>query len=247
MDDAEYRKMFEYEDTHWWFRGKRAVLARFLDRLVAAPARGLDVGCGTGANLRLFDRYGIAYGVDVSALALDLSRRRGLANLARASAERLPYRDESFDVVTMLDLLYHRRVGDVAASLAEAGRVCRPGGVLIITDSAFEALRGPHDIAYHGARRFRRDELARAVRSIGFTVLKSSYMNAFLFPPALAIRLAERLWWGSGRPRSSLQPPRRVLNDLLAGIFRLEAAVLPHLNLPFGLSVLVVARKPRAA
>jgi hypothetical protein len=147
----------------------------------------------------------------------------------------------------MLELLYPRRVGDVGASLAEAGRVCRPGGVLIITDSAFEALRGPHDTAYHGARRFRRSELARAVRATGFTVLKSSYMNAFLFPPALAIRLAERLWLGSRQSRSSLRPPRRALNDLLAGIFRLEAAVLPHLNLPFGLSVLVVARKPRVA
>ena len=245
MEDAEYRKMFEYEDGHWWFRGKRAIVGRLLDRFAPARAglRSLDVGCGTGANLRLLARHGEAYGLDDSPLALALCRRRGLRELARGSAASLPYRTGTFDVVTMLDVLYHRRVADVGQTLREAYRVCRPGGVLIITDSAFEALRSPHDVAYHAARRFRRGEVARAVEDGGFRVLKSSYMNALLFPIAVAVRAVERRRFGDRTAHSSLTRPLPVINRGLEAIYGLEARILARASLPFGLSVLVVGRK----
>ena len=248
MEEAEYRKMFEYEDTHWWFRGKRSVVAGVLARWGPArrACRSLDVGCGTGANLELLGRYGEAHGVDVSPLALAFCRRRGLRNLACASAAGLPYRDRSFDVVAILDVLYHRRVSDVCASLREAYRVCRPGGLVVITDAAFEALRGPHDVAYHGARRFRRRELARAVAESGFTVVKCSYLNALLFPLAAAVRLLERGRLGASRPGSSLRRPRPAMNRVLEWVYGLEARLLPHADLPFGLSVLVVGAKAPA-
>jgi hypothetical protein len=123
--------------------------------------------------------------------------------------------------------------------------VCRPRGLVLITDSAYESLRSPHDVAYHTARRFRRGELARAVEESGFEVLKSSYMNSLLFPIALAVRIVERRRVaGAG---SSLTRPVPVLNRGLAAVYRLEAAFLRHANLPFGLSVLVVGRKAAPA
>jgi len=246
MEAAEYEKMFAYEDAHWWFRGKRAVIARVLDRF-GAPARGaqsLDVGCGTGANLVLLEGRGPAYGVDLSPLALERCRRRGLRRLARAAADRLPYRADRFDIVTLLDVLYHRRVEDVRAALTEAYRVCRPGGLLVITDSAFEALRGPHDVAYHTGRRFRRRALAGEVAASGFTVRQSSYMNTLLFPIALAVRLLERRR-GADRTQSDLSQPPALVNGALATIYGLEARLLGYTSLPVGLSVLIVAEKPR--
>ena len=246
MEDVEYCNMFAYEDTHWWFRGKRSVVASMLERFSPAQPgrRALDVGCGTGANLELLARYGEAHGIDVSPLALELCRRRGLRNLACASAARLPYRAGQYDVVAMLDVLYHKRVADVGVSLREAYRVCRPGAILVITDSAFEFLRGPHDVAYHTARRFRRGELAREVERSGFAILKCSYMNTLLFPIALGVRLAERRRFGDGQARSSLRRPPPVVNGMLAAVYGLEAGLLRYTSLPFGLSVLVVARKP---
>jgi len=78
MDEIEYRKMFEVEDTHWWFRGKRAVVGGLIARFAPADGRrrALDVGCGTGANLGLLAGYGDAFGIDLHPLALELSRRR---------------------------------------------------------------------------------------------------------------------------------------------------------------------------
>jgi ubiquinone/menaquinone biosynthesis C-methylase UbiE len=157
MDDVEYRKMSEMEDTAWWFRGKRAVVANMIARFAPGERRlrGLDVGCGTGANLALLGRFGAAH-----------------LSLSRASALALPYPARAFGVVALLDMLYHRRVNDVTRSLTEVARVCRPGGLLVITDSAFEFLKGPHDVAYQPARRFRRHELAQLVAASGFEILR---------------------------------------------------------------------------
>src|SRR5262245_6322344 len=245
MEDAEYHRMFAYEDAHWWFRGKRAVLAAMIVRWAPRrpDVRCLDVGCGTGRNLQLLASYGRAFGTDLSPLALDFTRRRGASDVTRSSATALPYRDDTFDVVTLLDVLYHQQVGDVAGSLREAHRVCRPGGLLLVTDSAFEWLKGPHDVAVHAARRFRREELAATIAESGFTVVKRSYMNALLFPIALAVRFAERRRFGS-TAHSSLDLPSRPVNAALAAIYGLEARLLRHTSLPFGLSVLLAARKP---
>jgi len=244
MELDEYRKMFAYEDGHWWFRGKRTIIAALLARWAPRhrPLSILDVGCGTGANLRLLGRFGEGVGVDLEPLALTCCRRRGLDALVRANAAEMPFRDDHFDVVTLLDVLYHRRVADVARALGEARRVCRAGGLLVVTDSAFPALRSRHDAAVHGARRFRRQELAAAVAQSGFAVLKTSYMNTLLFPVAAAVRLADRLR-GDAEGRSSVALPGGVMNRVLVSIYGLEAWLLPRIDLPFGLSVLVIGRK----
>ncbi len=248
MEEIEYRKMFAYEDDHWWFRGKRAIVAGMIRRFAppAGRARILDVGCGTGANLRALGSFGTTFGTDLHPLALALCRERGVRNVLRATAERLPYAAGSFDVVVLLDVLYHRAVDDVDAALAEAHRVCRPGGCLVITDSALEWLRSPHDVAYHAARRFDRRELAARVTQSGFVVVKRSYMNALLFPLALVSRLVDRVRLGRDGSRSSLGRVHPAANRVLAGIYGLEARLLRHVSFPIGLSVLLVARKSAA-
>jgi len=249
VDEAEYRKMYEFEDSHWWFRGKRAIVKNMIARFAtpARDARVLDVGCGTGANLELLAQFGSAYGVDIHPLALELSRRRGLVRLSRASALALPFADARFDVVTALDVLYHRRVSDLEVTLRELFRVCKPGGLLVVTDSALEELRSSHDVAYHGARRFRRGELSARLEAAGFAIVKASYMNSLLFPIAVVARVADRLRPRAAAPHSSLERVHPAMNRVLTHVYGLESRILRGTDLPFGLSVLLVARKPGGA
>lgn len=248
MEEFEYRAMAAVQDAHWWFRGKRAIVARMIERFAAPRGRrlrSLDIGCGTGANLRLLARYGSACGVELHPLALALCRAHGCTDLARASAVALPLAAASFDIVALLDVLYHRALADVDRSLAEAYRVCRPGGLLVVTDSAFEFLRGPHDVVVHAARRFRRAEMAAFVARAGFEVVKCSYANGFLFPAAAFVRMFVRRRTRATRPTSSdLTLPPRPVNALLTAIYGLEARLLVHVDMGLGLSVLVVARRP---
>ncbi len=244
MEPREYERSFAMEDAHWWFRAKRALVRSLLRRYGAAGARGLDVGCGTGGMLAaLGGGAGTWVGADAEPLALAFSRKRGLGRLVAASAVALPFRAGAFDACLCLDVLYHRGVGSDAAALAECHRVLAAGGLLVVTDSAFAWLRSPHDEAVHGERRYTRRQLVGRVRAAGFTPLFASYTYCLLFPAVATVRLARRLGRRPAAPASDLFPLPRPLGAVLLAIQAVERAWLRLAPLPFGSSVLCVARK----
>lgn len=109
---------------------ERAGLARWRQWLVA-ETRGaaLDVGTGTGRNLRLFPADTRVVGLDPEHAALLRARRRAPhVPLVQARVEALPFRDQAFD--TVISGLVFCSVPDPARGLAEARRVLRPGGAL---------------------------------------------------------------------------------------------------------------------
>src|SRR6185503_6304969 len=79
LDDRIYTELYELEERHWWFRGRRAVIRALIDRAALGPRPDiLDAGCGTGANLVHFGALGRALGVDPSPEAVSRCRQRGL-------------------------------------------------------------------------------------------------------------------------------------------------------------------------
>jgi SAM-dependent methyltransferase len=245
MQPEQYPLMREQEEHHWWYRGNRATVRRLLARWRPAQLRWrLDAGCGTGKNLEALQGLGAPVGVDVEPRALALSRARGFDRLARASVTALPFADRSVDLVTCFEVLYHRAVGDWRAAVGEFHRVLRPGGVLLLREPAFESLRGSHDAVVHGTHRFRRRELRSAVEELGFDVLRCSYQNAVTFLPALLIRTWQRRRRGSAAPPvADFHKGSRVMGAVCAAWLAVEGWLLQFTRLPFGSSVLCVARK----
>ena len=81
-----YKTIYEKEEDHWWFRGRRLIIKELLDRLcLPEGARILDVGCGTGGNLALLGEYGDAQGCDFSEEAIRFCKLRGLEHAFQAS------------------------------------------------------------------------------------------------------------------------------------------------------------------
>lgn len=242
MDPAEYEKMFRVEDTHWWFAGKRRLVRVLLDSLPQQPARKvLDIGCGTGGMFLLLKDYGCVYGVDASDLATGLSARRHIANLGRAALPYLPFAPASFDLISLFDVLYHRQVGNDETALAEAARVLKPGGSIVVTDSALGALRSAHDEVFQGARRYSTGEMGSKLRRAGFTVKRLSYANFFIFPAAAPWRLLRRKVHGTHG--SDVHPTPAWLNALMGGLYRAEASLLRRTDLPIGTSIIALAEK----
>lgn len=242
MDRAMLASMREVETTHWWFVARRELLLSVLQRFVPEGATDLlDIGCGTGANLEAIHRLlpSIkAVGVDADSYCRSACVERGLRVLD-SSATALSVGDSSQDVVCAFDVLEH--LNDEGRALAEIERVLRPGGVLVLTVPAYQWLWGPHDELAHHRRRYTRRSVLKTLEGTSLEPLYATYFNTLLFPLAVAVRLAES---ALRRQTDEQSVPPRVLNATLRTVFRSERKALASMwRLPWGLSVLLVARR----
>lgn len=246
MEPEEYRSIYRLEQSHWWYQGMReiaeSVLSRYLPQ--GRPLDVLDAGCGTGGMMQSLARFGRVYGLDYSPLALDYCRKRAITTAVRASVTHIPFASQRFDLATSFEVLYHAAVRDDVAAMREVLRVLRPGGLFLLRLPAFEFLRGSHDHTVHTRHRYTADEVRRKLRAAGFRVLRVSYANSLLFPAAAGSRLLQRVTGRAEHAGSDVQETSRWLNGVLRAPLRLEARLLPVLDLPVGLSVLALARRP---
>jgi SAM-dependent methyltransferase len=247
MNPREYAALFQVEDQHWWFVGLRREIARELARI--APRGGfrrwLDAGSGTGgllANLELPGRPA-GIGLEIAAEGVRLARKRSGSRLTFGSVERMPFADESFDLVTSIDVLCHRNVEESRA-LSEALRCLAPDGLFVVQVPAFDSLRGEHDAAVWTNRRYRLGQIVRLLEEAGFSVRRRFYRNSILFPAAALRRLRRRGSRPGGEARSDVGPVGLGVDLLFSAVLRAEEGLRAAGGwFPFGLSVFCIAQK----
>jgi SAM-dependent methyltransferase len=253
VEYAEYKIMYEAEDTHWWYRGMRGAMFTLL-RLHPAHRREpaiLDAGCGTGGTLNALRsaEYSRLEGFDLNPIALEFCHKRGLDHVRLGSITDIPYPDDTFDVVISCDVVTDAGTDNEGAALRELYRVLRPGGRLFLNLPAFAFLRSEHDRATDVARRVTRGEIIAKLDEAGFVVKRASYWNMFLFPVVVAVRLLRREAEDEkvDPARSDIVLPPGPLNTILSGLVLLETKLMRYVNLPFGSSVVTLAVKPANA
>jgi SAM-dependent methyltransferase len=252
MEAAVYQEFLELEQTHWWFRGRRAIFVSLLDRYVRRRDDGerllMDLGCGVGGMLRPLAAYGRVIGTDVTLQGLEHCARRRFSRLVACNGPHGCFRDASLDCVTAFDALEH--IEDDRATLREIHRMLKPGGILIASGPAYQFLYAQQDRITHHVRRYTLSGMKGKMREAGFEILKASYINVILFPLILPAVLALKLWQAVRRPDDALAgsnvgiPIPRWAHDALTGIFSSEARLLGLVSAPAGHSLVVVARKP---
>ncbi len=240
MDEVEFELLEQIDETHWWFRGKRALLRALVGR-GPIGRRVLDLGCGTGGALQAWSNEASCFGVDLSPRALSICKRRGLSRLARADLCSVPFAPESFDTIFVLDVIEH--LDDDAAFMERARELCVPGGRIIVAVPAFQLLWSKHDVTYHHKRRYTATQLDKVLRTAGFVPERVTYTNFFVFPVAAVWRiLSYRLGLGRWAPETDFWPVPEWLNALLTAVYRFESLLIERWNLPFGVSVVCIAR-----
>jgi SAM-dependent methyltransferase len=157
----------------------------------------------------------------------------------------LPFGDASFDVATSFEVVYHLGVASDMSALIEIRRVLKPAGLFMLRVPAHDWLRGEHDRLVHTRHRYSRSEVSSKLTEAGFAVERLTWANTVLFPPAVLKRILERSNNGhdgtAGEP--DLWQPPAVVNRILQSLVAVEALAIPRgMPLPFGLSVLAVAR-----
>jgi 2-polyprenyl-3-methyl-5-hydroxy-6-metoxy-1,4-benzoquinol methylase len=244
MEHHEYQVMYELENDYWWFVARRNLITEIVRRETEKRKGGriFDVGCGTGANLEAISRYGRSFGVDLAREAIQLCHRRGLKDLAISRVENLAYLSESFDIITALDVLEH--IDNDLAALDELFRICKPGGMLLITVPAYGFLWSEHDEALHHRRRYAAHELRNKLTIAGFEVERCSYFITSLFFPILVIRIMQGIFKNSTHPKTSHVQLPKLLSKMIILLLFFEQWLIRYINLPFGVSIVCTSRKP---
>lgn len=240
MESYLYRDLYELETDHWWHIAKRRTALALLRRFSGEAPKILDVGCGTGQNLLAFRQLGSAAGIDVEAEAIKFCRQRGLKDVRQGSSYDIPAEDNSYDVITLLDVLEHT---DDHRSLREIFRALKPGGVILISVPAFPWLWSRWDEVLHHRKRYTKRSLLTLLRRHGFQPLFAGYAYSFLLPPVWIVRrlksLTKKADYGSDFTLGSAWS-----NRLLGWLADQERPLLLRGKVPFGTSIFAVARKP---
>lgn len=239
MDAELFPQMAKLEEEHWWWLGRRAI-ARSLIASMKLPANAaiFEAGCGTGGNLKLLGEFGSVCGMELDDHARAIAVKRGGGEvLSGRLPEEIPFGENTFDLIVLMDVLEHLE-HDLESLKALRAR-SKPGGKIYVTVPAFPFLWSRHDTTHHHYRRYVKKTLRGVAEAAGWRVKLLSYYNSFLFPPIAGIRMTQR---ALKRESSDLDQPSAPMNWLLAEIFGSEKHMLRFgFGLPFGVSLVMIA------
>ncbi len=246
MDRVLERQIHEVEEWHWWYRGRRRIIAALVRHLGLPPDREiLDAGCGSGRNMADLVRYGTVTGLEIADASVHWARNRGIGEVVQGSITEAPFPDERFDFAVCLDVLEH--IDEELHALRELRRVMRPDGTLLVTVPAYQSLWSEHDVINHHKRRYTRRSLSAVATDAGWTTVWTTYFNGCLLPAAAMHRRLSHLRHSVDEPVSDLELTPVRLNGLLEMPLRVEARVIGRgWRIPAGLSLMTVLRKAAA-
>ena len=236
------------EEHHFWFIARREIILDTLKRQVSdlSGKKMLEIGCGNGNILRyLKERTELQLmGGDLFMEGLRFCHSQVDIPLCQIDATQLPFRDY-FDIIGIFDVLEH--IEDDGRVLQECHKALMEQGRLILTVPACPALWGSFDEFSHHQRRYTRRSLRDKLAQTGFAIERASHFMFFLFPPVYALRTLRKRF-GRGRVDTEVQAPDDllvipILNPVSLRLLRLEKLLMRRVDLPFGTSLLVIARR----
>lgn len=241
MEQELYRRHAEVEASHWWFVARKNIIRQILSSLkLPQSAEILEIGCGTGGNIPMLSAFGHVTAFDKSPEAEKSVKEQYAVPMLRGSFPE----DENllsngrFDLIVLLDVLEHLK--DDLEALGAIKRLLKPNGKLVLTVPAYSWLWGEHDIICQHYRRYSKKQMEQRLKKSGLAIQKISYFNTILFPIIAGVRLHRNLLQTKHKDEDLVIPSPRI-NHWLTQVFSAERYLLPHSNLPFGISLLAVA------
>ena len=243
MKKVVYKKIYENELSHAWYIGTRSQLLKSLNKFINKKAKILDAGCGTGGTIKFLKLNGYTeiYGIDNSQESIKFCKINKLTHIKNGSVNKLPYKNNYFDAVVCMDVLYHEGVYPNVA-LKEFYRILKRKGISYLQEPAYNFLRSNHDIAIETARRFTKKDIKYLITSKKFIIDKLTYFNTLFFLPIALQRILDGKVVKTNE-QSDVYTLAPVLNFLLRNALFVEFHLLNFVNFPFGLSVIAIAHK----
>ena len=223
--------LYNHLSDHWWTVGMRATAHTILSKNTSRNGAILEVGCGNGAYLcELSEKYisDSTIGMDINTHALEHAKTIDniQGSLLQGNFHHLPFAKNSVALSVGLDAFDQNH-----ANLKIA-----------ISVSAHPWVLGQHDQSFGTGRRYTKNEICDGITKAGFQIERFTYANCIMLLPAIITRIAINLRLVT--VENQFETPN-ILNLLLTKILLLEASLLRSINLPAGLSIYILARKPK--
>jgi len=239
--DPKYGENYsELYRRHWWWRARQRIVLEILRGIQPSSGSGqiLDVGCGDGLFFDRLLEFGNVEGIerDASLVRTDGPYRTRI-RIAPFDSSFRP--GKQYSMILMLDVLEH--LSDPLSALCHSRRLLVPGGTLLCTVPAFRLLWTNHDVLNQHVTRYTKKSLGMLARGAGFEILQQHYLFQWLFPAKLVARMKEVLF---RQAPSMPRIPTKWTNDIFFYLTTAEYGILHRLRVPFGSSLLIVARNP---
>lgn len=244
MQEVVYHTNFQLEDNYWWFKSRNEILKKTVEYFcnLNKDFNLLDVGCGTGGfAAKLLDKCNVI-GIDTSETALDYAKKRGLTNLHNCLLSDFPKEKYSkINAITMLDVIEH--IENDYEVVKDAYKLLENDSYFIASVPAYQWLWSRHDEIHMHYRRYSISQIKKVIENAGFKIIYSSYFNSILFFPAIFKRFIDKITGSDKKQTSPIDEVPDFINKLFTGIFNLELNWIPKMKVPFGLSIVIVAKK----
>ena len=228
-------------ENSFWFKSRQDLLTVFFGKLPPMTAGAsqrsiLNIGSGTGHDLQVMQQYGKLHVMDIEPRAIELIPDNLVHEKRVGDVRNISYEDNTFDVVVTCDMLEH--VDNDVQAVKEILRVLKPGGYLIFTVPAFNAIYSGHDRDMLHHRRYNKSMARVLLRD--FKKVELGYWFCTLFPAAAAHRLYHR-----NDDKQSPYVLPAILDKGVYATLKLENWLISKgVRLPFGLSLYGIYQKP---
>ena len=186
------------QDVAIYFAGPEAWDTNEAEALKFVHGRVLDIGSGAGRHAVVLQQRGLSVmGLDVSPLAVQVTRHRGLRCAVVGSATALPFASASFDTFLLLgnNLGLAGDVEGTAALLRRLRELARPGAVIIAGNRDPTVTDDPVHLAYHERNRARGRPIGQVTVRVEYGGQVSPWFDLLLLTPDEVKALAEQTGW----------------------------------------------------
>ncbi len=244
MDYKDFQLQQGEKELHFWYSARKNLIFNLLGLVFKNYEKNrliINIGCGTGTELKIIKRFGNVIALDKNKNALNKVDKLKFKTI-QADIEKYELPREHYDAICCFDCLEH--LENDQKVINNIYKALKPGGCFIFSVPAFQFLFSSHDIAMEHFRRYSKKEIKFKLKKANFQVARLNYWNTLLFPVIFVIRIFEKFLTLLKCRKHKFQSGAKYSNKLLFWILNLEnSKFLFNLPKPFGLSIYGVARK----
>ena len=236
MNKKTFSRHIKNQEKHWWFQARKKIIDQIISSIRLKKNNNiLDFGAGSGVNLDMLEKYGL---VDVHeqnkyARTIIKNKHKKIKNLYST----LRIKKKFYDLILVADVIEH--VKQPKNLLKNLKKFLKKDGRILITVPAYQFLFNKKDEALGHYRRYDKKHLKSELS--GFKIENISYFNTFLCLPIIMITLLNKLL-KKDYIKEVETTPNSILNKLFYIIFVAEKYIIKYFNLPFGVSIYILAK-----